>query len=279
MNDITSSVRICKVILYADDTVIFTSNKSCKQIENDLNNDLKAVSQWLDDNNLVINLKKGKTELVLYGTSRKLALGNAIQCYIKGTQIYQTQCYKYLGVSLDNKLNLVEHHSNIYKKLSSRIKLLKRIRHKISPHTAALIYQMMIEPIMFYCNNVFVNITDTQAKKYQYIQNRAKVIINYPYITDCWRTIKTLRLQKCAVEVFKNIHGIAPELRISFGKISHQQNTRGNNKKLKLPKVKTECGRKTFKFVGSLVFNKLPPNIADEISFAIFKRKVRDFDF
>ena len=139
--------------------------------------------------------------------------------------------------------------------LSGRIKLLKRIRHKISSATAAIIYEMMIRPIMFYCNNIFLNIPEHYEKNYQYIQDRAKIIINDQQITNSWKSIKTLRYQYCAIEVFKCINNIGPDLKADFTKISHKFNTRGNEKKLKLPTVKTESGRKTFRFIGAKIFN------------------------
>ena len=56
--------------------------------------------------------------------------------------------------------------------------------------------------------------------------------------------------------MFKWIY--ARKLGGKFEKISHKRETRGNNSKLRLPKVKTEFGRKMFSFQGALIFNKLP---------------------
>ena len=137
----------------------------------------------------------------------------------------------------------------------------------------------MIRPIMFYCNNIFLNIPEHQAKKYQYIQDRVKIIIDDHQITNSWKTIKTLRYQSCAIEVFKCINNIGPELKTNFTKLSHKYHTRGNEKKLKLPSVRTEAGRKSFKFIGAKVYNQLPNTITDEISILTFRNKVRDFLF
>ena len=57
-------------------------------------------------------------------------------------------------------------------------------------------------------------------------------------------------------QMFKWIY--ARKLGGKFEKISHKRETRGNNSKLRLPKVKTEFGRKMFSFQGALIFNKLP---------------------
>ena len=71
-NDIGNHLRHCKIITYADDTVIYTSAKSKDDIERFLQEDFKSLAEWLELNDLVINLKKGKTECVLFGTPQRL---------------------------------------------------------------------------------------------------------------------------------------------------------------------------------------------------------------
>jgi hypothetical protein len=51
-----------------------------------------------------------------------------------------------------------------------------------------------------------------------------------------------------------------------FKVLEHGKNTRGDGCSLVIPRVKTEVGRKTFKFQGSLLFNKLPKELTTEKS-------------
>ena len=64
-------LKRCDIILYAEDTVIYCADRTGERIEEHLNNDMKQVSNWLVQNNLVINLKRSKKECVLYGTHQK----------------------------------------------------------------------------------------------------------------------------------------------------------------------------------------------------------------
>eukprot|EP00794_Sanderia_malayensis_P010621 gene10621-11746_t len=41
-----------------------------------LTKDMDAIAKWLDQNALIINLKKGKTESLLFGTSQRIAKQN-----------------------------------------------------------------------------------------------------------------------------------------------------------------------------------------------------------
>ena len=77
--------------------------------------------------------------------------------------------------------------------------------------------------------------------------------------------------------VFKCLNGTVPTvLRNCFPRMSHSKGTRGNKRDLILPKVKTECGRKSFGFQGALVFDKLPDDLKTEQSLLIFKYKSND---
>ena len=71
-NDFEDTLKRCQTIMFADDTVIFCSSKSSSQIEKYLNDDLKNVAKYLEANDLIINLNKGKTESMLFGTAAKL---------------------------------------------------------------------------------------------------------------------------------------------------------------------------------------------------------------
>ena len=75
--------------MYADDTVIYYSHKNIEQIEEKLQVDFTNITSWLEDNQLVINLKKGKTEAMLFGTEKRLSNLNNQQINLEYNQINQ----------------------------------------------------------------------------------------------------------------------------------------------------------------------------------------------
>ena len=60
-NDVHSSLCHCKILTYADDTVIFTSSNDIDAIQDSLSQDLENLSNWFCDNELIFSLKKGKS--------------------------------------------------------------------------------------------------------------------------------------------------------------------------------------------------------------------------
>jgi 5-methylcytosine-specific restriction endonuclease McrBC GTP-binding regulatory subunit McrB len=61
----------------------------------------------MKDNHLTLNLKKWKTDFVLYGTAKKLSKElHKINVRINGEKVNEATKYMYLGVLLDQHLNL-----------------------------------------------------------------------------------------------------------------------------------------------------------------------------
>ena len=67
---IYTCVDVCKVMMYADDTVIFFSAPLISEIEIQLNLELINLSEWLSTNKMILNLKK--TEFMVFGTHQRL---------------------------------------------------------------------------------------------------------------------------------------------------------------------------------------------------------------
>ena len=108
-NELSSLLKSCKMIMYVDDTVLYYSQKDMKGIEKVLSQDLCTVSKWLQENELLLNLKKGKTEVMLFVTKKRLnQQEREIERNYQSQPISTTNNYKYVGVQLDTSLNMQE---------------------------------------------------------------------------------------------------------------------------------------------------------------------------
>ena len=127
-----------------------------------LNTELNYLSDWLMENEMVLNLKKEKTEIIVFGTKLRLSKINSnINVEYHSIKVNCTQSYKYLGVKVDPSLNLSDHFQYVYKTASSRLRLLRRIRLNLTKTAALRIYQAFIVPKIIYCsfNNYFQQTT------------------------------------------------------------------------------------------------------------------------
>lgn len=54
--------------------MLYTPGKDVVTIEGKLSLDMQAIAIWCEDNELIINVKKGKTECMLFVTAKRLSL-------------------------------------------------------------------------------------------------------------------------------------------------------------------------------------------------------------
>ena len=68
-SDLRNKVHHSNVIMYADNTDIFFANKDASKIESKLNEDMTS---YCKENKRIINIKKDKTEVMLFSTAKRL---------------------------------------------------------------------------------------------------------------------------------------------------------------------------------------------------------------
>ena len=57
----------------ADDAVLYFSHTDFHVIENSFNEDMEHGFEFLTENKLILNAKKGKIEVILFGTSKRVS--------------------------------------------------------------------------------------------------------------------------------------------------------------------------------------------------------------
>ncbi len=93
----------CKLLLYADDSILLASDKDPKAIAEKLSRNLDTCNDWLVDNRLSLHL--GKPEAMICSTKQKVKKQRVFTVKCRDTTIKTTTEVKYLGVNLDNTLS------------------------------------------------------------------------------------------------------------------------------------------------------------------------------
>ena len=275
-NDAVETLLHCGIVMYADDTVIFCADKNTDVIQKRVEEDFSSLSDWLAENELIINCKKGKTEVMMFGTSQRLNKtdNSTLQLYHNSTPIAATQTYKYLGLTLTSSLNMSQHLAAAIKKASSRVHLLRKMRSFMDAKTTKLIYQAMIVPILTYGSLSLYGSTPPHIKsKIEKVEDRAQLIIGNSETIPKAESIK--RKQLCTF-VHKCLHNddICSELKEYYTIRKTTANTRCNGTKLDIPKIKLEAARKSTYYQGAIVFNELPEDTRKETNYRTFKKQL-----
>ena len=177
-NDLSDFVQHSSIIQYADDTVIFYGGKSTHDIESALNDDLKSIVQYCEENELLLNFKKGKTEVMLLGTAQRLSrYGNELRIVHNNTTVNSVTQYCYLGNVIDPNLTLSSNFDRSYKKASSRLRLLHGTRKYLTVNATQSIYNLMILPLLTYSSSIKTSFNEGQSVKLASFERRAVTII------------------------------------------------------------------------------------------------------
>ena len=137
---------------------------------------------------------------------------------IDGNKIECESEVKLLGVTIDFQLNFNEHVSNICKKASRQLNVLKRIGTHLTKLGKLTIYYSFIMSNFNYCPLVWHFCGETNNKKIEKIQERALRFIYNEYTSSyedllCKSklpSLKVRRLRTFALEVFKIVNKDCP---------------------------------------------------------------------
>ena len=117
INDIAASTLFFKFFLFADDTSLFSSNKSLKSLEQQINKELDNISEWLTANKLTLNVSKSNF-IIFHNKANKTK--HSLDLNINGENLKQKVSTKYLGLLIDDQLNWKHHIEHLNKKLAKR---------------------------------------------------------------------------------------------------------------------------------------------------------------
>lgn len=122
------------------------------------------------------------TELLIYTHSHILDLAPII---IHDKTVERVNHFKYLGLTLDNKLTFEQHVTDIYKRSQQRLHILRKLHAlSVTPHLLLLLYTSIIQSILLYCSPCYFNMLSiTNRNKLIKVTRTASKIISLP-ITD-----------------------------------------------------------------------------------------------
>ena len=143
VNDIPNSVPELSLILYADDTSAFTSNKDISLLNNIMSNGLNKLNKWFQTNKLSLNLKK--SNFMLFGTHNKTKkYSNRFKLCLDNVEISYVDAFKFLGLTVDQSLTWNNHINDLSKKCSSSIGILNEVKNFLPESALLSLYNTLI---------------------------------------------------------------------------------------------------------------------------------------
>jgi hypothetical protein len=179
INDIKNCTSL-NLLSFADDTTIYCSGPSAKDLYTIVNTELSYLYDWFCANKLALNIKK--TNYAIYGPHQNqpatqtstISLNNETIQHIGAKN--NDEAIKFLGIYIDKHITWKNHINNISSKMSRAIFVINRIKH-ILPHDALTsLYYALIHSQISYGLSAWGN--GATAQRIFLLQKRAIRIIN-----------------------------------------------------------------------------------------------------
>ena len=148
INDLSAKLVHSKVIMYADDTVLYFSDPNSKVLRKCFQRDLDRVQHWCSQNKLTLNVKK--TKIMTFMSDHRRKRYEKFKFYLRGVVVEEVDKYKYLGTFLDNRLSGDPQYTKLIQILGLKLRTFSRIRRFLNTRAALTVYRSTILPIIDY---------------------------------------------------------------------------------------------------------------------------------
>ena len=281
INDLPSSLKVLRPVLFADDTNLHHSDKQFFRLIDDVNSDLSNLSTWFKCNKLSLNLTK--TKYIIFG-SKVLPL-NPPNLLIDNVIIEKVDNMKFLGFYLDSKLTWREHVRHTRLKISKSIGILYRVRDRLPISTKLLLYNTLVYPHLLYCIIIWCAAYPSNLKPLLMAQKHAiRLVLGVPALTPSsplFAKLKLLTLTDLAnyhilIFMFKVKYSLVPITCSSyFTRSSTNVRTTRTTTDFIQPFCVRDYRKKSIFNRGPALWNALPVVTRTETCLTSFKRAVK----
>ena len=130
INDIDNDLIHSNVLLYADDTVLYSNHENEAVAHAWISEDLTNLTSWFKLNQLTVNIDK--TKMMTFGTRNMLKKSRVPDVHISGTKLKYVSHFNYLGIKLESTLSFEKHAAECIHLVSHKLYLLGRVRKYIT---------------------------------------------------------------------------------------------------------------------------------------------------
>ena len=198
---------------YADDNTLAHADDNIDKVVEYLEKDSLALIEWFSCNQMKAN--PDKFQALAIG---KKSMDKNIVFDLAGNKIKCEKEVKLLGVTIDFELKFNSHISNICKKASRQLNVLKRLGKYLNKLGKLTIYHSFILSNFNFCPLSWHFCSEANTNKIEKIQERALRFIYNDYnstyenllIVSKLPTLKVRRLRTMAIEVYKILHQESP---------------------------------------------------------------------
>lgn len=272
VNDLPSQIPN-PMVLFADDSTLIIKCNDKDSYEANINSTLNKFVNWLDENNLIINLDKTK---VMHFYQRILDTNMNIN--YNGRTIEKANVTKFLGISIDSQLTWKNQADDVCKRLSSAAYALYSLSKKVNLQTVLIAYHSLVVSVLRF-GIIFWGNCSERENIFKAQKRCIRCIFDLKVTDSCVPVFKQnnlltftcLYILEMAIFVKTNTH-LFPTLKNTRNRTTSLRTQYED--KLCLGKYKTALLRKSVMCMAPLIYNHIPRNIKEQ-PLRIFKKYLK----
>ena len=196
INDLHRAIIYSRVYHFADDTNLLNVSNSPKQMQKQVNIDLKLLYKWLLANKISLNCSK--TELIFFKRRGSNHVDFKYKIKLNGLILRESDFIKYLGVYLDSQLSGKYHCEILRPKLSRACGMLSKARHFVPKEELVSLYHAIFGSHLSYGSQVWSQDPNPHLNKIVSLQKRAVRTITFSdfdaHSSPIFKDLKVLKL-------------------------------------------------------------------------------------
>ena len=293
INDIEKGIK-SSIKFFADDTSLFSVVRDPNMSAEELNHDLKLISQWAYQWKMSFNPDPTKpAEEIIF--SRKRQRPDHPPLFFNDFEVKQVNDHKHLGLILDSQLTFANHINEKLKKARKGVGVIKYLSSFLPVKTLDQIYKMYVRPHLDFCDVIYhapkiYNLFDSSFRLLNYmdqierVQYQAALAVtgtwkgtstNKIYEELGWESLTDRRWFRRLVQFYKIQNGFTPEyLKTPVPPPrSHLFGTRSDNDLYGI-KCRTNLHMNSFYPHTVKIWNEIGPALRQAPSLSTFKSSI-----
>ena len=231
--------------------------------------------EWVKNNGLKAN--PDKFHLLLNETDKKCCIE------IENFKIFNGNCKKVLGISIDNSLSFDNHVTELCRQASQKLHALSRIAHFMNIKQRRTIMKSFIQSQFGYCPLVWMFHSRKLNNRIDKIHERSLRVV-YDDSQSTFRellnkdnsfTIHERNIQTLAVELYKVVNRTSPKLMSHVFPLKNSDKYCSENPFMTRNVRTVRYGTETLAHLGPKIWAIIPNDIKEANSLKIFKSRIK----
>ncbi|KAL0868298.1 hypothetical protein ABMA27_007827 [Loxostege sticticalis] len=271
INDLPNIIQH-KCFLFADDTTVVIKCDNLNSFNDDINKTIKSIIEWLNLNNLKVNINK--TKCIQFSTYNARPVDVLVKYDNNIIEIVDKTIF--LGFTLDKHCNWKAHIENICTRINRFVYALRRLSNISSIETAVSAYHGYVSSLLSYGTLLWGNSVD--AKRAFIVQKKCiRAICRVHFLESCKPLFKKLQILPLPCLYIKQICIFVrqyPQYFVTRGE--HKKKPTRHQGRLMIPYTRLKLFKNSPYCMAIKIYNKLPESFKT-LPLPMFKRHVHNW--